>query len=166
MEQKTLHRFSYAGAIERAYEKGEVLETEKGKGKDVNLSSIATTLIQVVGRFCERHADDFLLDWRCVEDLVRTQPQCGGTTKDIVVMGIRRCGVDHVPFLMANLRDNCWDEHSGHAYVDRVYRKIYAIGIIADPDGRVEVTLKDLTDSVWSLDARDLKWRAPKDLVS
>ena len=48
--------------------------TETGTLDNLNLSSIATRLIQDVGRFCERFASNFIISWDAVRKQLEPRP--------------------------------------------------------------------------------------------
>lgn len=119
--------------------------------RSINLSDIATLLIQNVGRFAERYASDFLISWDAVKDIIKNAEP--GTTY-IEVFAIRRCGVDGNSYLMSNLR-NTLDRFTGFARPENHYRKILAVEIKLPVDGGIEVTLKDITDDCYKLSKED-----------
>ena len=79
------------------------------------------------------------------------------------VFGIRRSGVDHNSFFMSHLRN---ESRGGFFHCEHVYRKVLALRIAIQPasytTGRPTVvcTLKDLTDELWKVEARDLEENA------
>jgi hypothetical protein len=82
-----------------------VLCTESGTLDNLNMSTIATRLIQDVGRFCERYASDFLISW----DAVRKQLEPRHITEPchaVELFALRRSGVDHNSFFMSRLRND------------------------------------------------------------
>lgn len=137
--------------------------TETGALDNLNLSSIATRLIQDVGRFCEHYASDFIISW----DAVRKQLEPQSITEEpyyaVEIFGIRRSGVDHNHFFMSHLRN---DSRGGFFCCEHVYRKVLALGIEIQPAEysggwpRVTCTLKDLTDESWHIEKGDLEENA------
>ena len=138
------------------------------KPEAINLSDIATAIIHDVGRFAERYASDFLINWRIVEML--TDHHAVEPFEDsIVLFGIRRNGVDCNSFFMNRCNGELHDNAFGYIHTSREYRRILAVRIAAefDPgrplwqpygDSRVTVELKDLTDQFISLEDGDKDW--------
>ena len=115
----------------------------------INLSSIATKLIQEAGRWCESYASDFIITWDVVREAVTKHLQ---TTEmlsaDVFTFGMRRNGVDHNEYIASKL-------YNGIDFNTETYRKVYAVQILdhdsEDGDGKhVYVTLKDVTSEVSS----------------
>ena len=133
--------------IEKAFNKNEhIIATASGVLGHINLSEIATILIQNVGRFCEQYASDFLITWNTVEQLVSEYKP--DETSEIICFAIRRQGVDHNTFLLNRL-----EEHQHIAgWVDTYYRQILALEIKKEPNIdnsiRVTCTLKNITHSI------------------
>lgn len=131
------------------------------QGFDVNYSSIATHLIQNVGRFAERFASDFLLDWSAVERLLETPQE--KPCRFIVSFGIRGSGVDGNDYVVSRLR-NTLDPMSRLVSVERAgYRKVFGLEIRfrADSEEESEVAsvclaLKDLTHDLTDLAPEDI----------
>lgn len=111
------------------------------KKYNVNLSSIATFLIQNVGRFCEHYASDFLITWNDVTQALKTEKQ---NFRELIFFGIRKSGVDHDSYILSNLETH----HHLAGYIEQYYRKIFAVEIRAE-DGYVWVTLKDVTNTLY-----------------
>lgn len=139
-----------------------VLCQEAGTLDNLNVSDIATRLIQEVGRFCERYASDFLISWDTVRRHLEPR-SIEEPYRAVEIFGIRRSGVDHNSFFMSHLRN---DSRNGFFCCEHVYRKVLALGIAIQPasypNGRPTVvcTLKDLTDELWKVEARDLEENA------
>ena len=47
----------------------EIIDEERGRVGSINLSSIASKLIQECGRWTDRYASDFLIDWDGVREI-------------------------------------------------------------------------------------------------
>lgn len=61
--------------IQRAFDGSKrVLGQESGTLENLNVSDIATRLIQEVGRFCERYASDFIIGWDAVRRHLEPRP--------------------------------------------------------------------------------------------
>lgn len=116
---------------------------------NINLSSIATTLIQETGRWCESYASDFIITWDAVRDAVTKHLQTPEIlSADVFTFGIRRNGVDHNEYIASRL-------YNGIDFNTETYRKVYAVQILdhdnEDGDGKyVYVTLKEVTSEVGS----------------
>jgi len=140
-----------------------ILCQESGSLPDINMSSIATRLIQDVGRFCERFASDFLKSWDTVRKHLELRP-IDRPYWAVEVFGIRRSGVDHNVFFMSRLRNH---NRHGFFFCEHVYRKVLALDIQITPSDypgdrpRVVCTLKDLTDELWRIEPEDLEENAP-----
>lgn len=127
---------------------------------ELNLSTIATILIQNVGRFAESYASDFLINWDIVEDFMKPRPIL--QEEDCIFpFGIRRLGVDHTTFLMSRLKES---RHGGvFVNTDGNYRKVLALRVCItsakDHNGYPEINcwLKDITDTLIKIDPEDEK---------
>jgi len=93
-----------------------ILCQESGSLENINMSSIATRLIQDVGRFCERFASDFVISWDIVREHLEPRP-IDNPYRAVVVFGIRRSGVDHNTFFMSRLRN---DNRHGFFFCEHV----------------------------------------------
>ena len=74
--------------IREAFERSSrTLATEHSSvSQDVNLSTIATMLIQSVGRFAESYASDFIISWDTVRDIIKNAEP--GTTHIEVLQSV------------------------------------------------------------------------------
>jgi len=131
----------------------------------INLSTIATILIQDTGRFAEQYASDFLIDWNIVGQLVHMH-DVEPLEDSIIPFAIRDCGVDHTAFLMNRLQ-NTMRPGSPYIYPSHYYRRILAVQVkttIQAPYGgalqpnqtHVEVVLKNITHSLTRIEKSDL----------
>ena len=138
------------------YNRAAVLEeTSCSQKKYVNLSGIATYLIQSVGRFAEKYASDFLVGWESVKNHIK-DGECKSSY--IELFAIRRYGVDGELFFMERMRQ--WIKPASldkYIYVEREYRQVLAVKIDVDDEGSVKVELKDLTDAFTSMADEDLR---------
>lgn len=143
-----------------------VLCHEVGTLDNLNVSHIATRLIQEVGRFCERYASDFLISWDTVREHLEPRP-IEEPYRAVEVFGIRRSGVDHNSFFMSHLRN---DSRNGFFCCEYVYRKVLALEIAIHPGNyyggcsTATCTLKDLTDELWRVEPGDLEENAAYDI--
>jgi hypothetical protein len=119
----------------------------------VNVSDIATKLIQTAGRFCKHYASDFLISWEDVTTALKSHDfKEALQNKDIdglyVTFGFRESGVDHSAWIQ--------NQHSQYqiGYCEQYYREIYTVGIfINETNGyiRLNVVLKDVKESLMAL---------------
>ena len=119
---------------------------------DVNTSSIATILIQHIGRFCEHYASDFLITWKSVENCISTLPSNNHTTtQDIFTFGIRENGVDGNDFLIERLKE--WHNNMQPYRANEFYRKIFALEVKKEYSDSLNTyiitcTLKDISKNI------------------
>lgn len=133
------------------------------RGFNVNYSSIATCIIQNVGRFAERFASDFLINWKVVDQILESAP--AAPCRFVVGFGIRGEGVDGNDYIISHLR-NTMNPTTEHVNVERAgYRKVLALEVKFEAEqdeprnvSSVKMTLKDLT--------HDLARLAPEDVPS
>lgn len=133
------------------------------RGFNVNYTSIATCIIQNVGRFAERFASDFLSNWKDVEQILESTPT--GPCRFVIGFGIRGEGVDGNDYIVSRLR-NTLDPTTEYVSVERAgYRKVLALEIKFETEeggtndvATVQMVLKDLT--------HDLSRLAPEDVPS
>ena len=118
---------------------------------EVNVSSIATKLIQNVGRYCDNYASDFLITWKSIEECLNAK--YNGETRDVFAFGIRQLGVDGNDYIVNRLRE--WDKgFYPYDMASLYYRKILAVEIHKGPyslfpdEIMTTVTLKDITGNV------------------
>lgn len=116
---------------------------------NINLSSIATKLIQETGRWCESYASDFIITWDIVRETVTKHLQTPEILPaDVFTFGMRRNGVDHNEYIASKL-------YNGIDFNTETYRKVYAVQILdhdsENGDGKhIYVTLKDVTSEISS----------------
>lgn len=113
-----------------------------------NLHTIEDILIQTTGRFCEEFCSDLLIEFRHIQACLDTND----FDTRYFAFGIRQRGVDGIPFIAANIRQN--DYKLSHGY----YRKIYAIKatdeqLDEDDNATIKIQLKDISN----LDEYDIK---------
>ena len=150
--------------VRTAFQKQPILLAESGNLGNVNVTSILTHVIQVTGRFAERYASDVLYSLDDIRALVDGNFE-GGLVLDkpideILVMGIRRDGVDHASFLLSRLLGTKRGGLDPYVYPEHVYRAILAVRvqIVNDAPGPAKVvcTLKDITNAIIKVDPADL----------
>ena len=142
------------------------LITEKGSYKgtpcNINVSSIATRIIQTVGRFVERFASDFLIDWGIVEELMDgSNQELNPGESAIVVFAMRRDGVDGNRFFRSRMDDLAKKNGFYHSLYSTAsvspgdcYRSVYAVKVShlteeeANGGCDLQVSLHDLTHTV------------------
>lgn len=124
----------------------------------VNLSSIASILINTAGRWCEYYSSDVLISWDSVKRAIEEQleNQNNDPKPKIIVFGFRKSGVDHDSYVFSNITQN------QHLNIDDYYAKIYAVGVSITAESgeydykRLIVELKDISQQV-SMAAYDLR---------
>ncbi len=112
---------------------------------DINLSTIATKLIQAAGRWCEYYASDFLYTWNAVKDSIFNHlAHPDDCEADVIVFGFRKNGVDHDTYIQNHIENVC--------SITNYYSKVYAVQVMNYKDGeydtRLIVTLKDVLSEV------------------
>lgn len=114
---------------------------------DVNISSIATKLIQEIGTYCKNYASDFLITWKNVEDLIHNRHD----TKTTILFGIREMGVDGQDSIKVRLNDFKSRRNAIHWAKDYYY-KIYAVCVDNTKTSlETKITLKDITNYIADL---------------
>ena len=124
--------------------------TEKHSERSMlNLSSISTFLIQNVGRFCERFASDFLIDWAAIESTIDIITEAPVGAYKIIAFGIRRDGVDSNTFITCRIMEN---KQKAYSIIDAYYRAIYAVKIEKSKSefswDEIVVTLKNIQNTI------------------
>ena len=104
----------------------------EGFSCDINYSSILTKLIKECGRLCERYASDLFIDWRGIDESLKS----GTMETSTYLFGIREDGVDHTAFVLARY------EHD-RQYAFYEYRKIYRLDVIVE-EGYVTMSLYEI----------------------
>ncbi len=110
----------------------------------INVSAIASFLINEAGRWCEGYSSDFLFTWDEVRKAIDSHIAGTNSDKDIFVFGFRRYGVDHDNYVFNRMRQ--------FADVDEYYRKIYAVQVHSKQQKngyrKIGVALKDIQTEV------------------
>lgn len=112
---------------------------------DINLSTIATILIQAAGRWCECYASDMLYTWDTVKNSIDNHlAHPDDCENDIIIFGFRKHGVDHDTFVQHHIEDMC--------PITNYYSKVYAVQVMNHKDDEYDtkliVTLKDVLSEV------------------
>lgn len=132
----------------------EIAADASGAAKDINLSTIASILIQECGRWTDRYASDFLITWDSVRQVIHESTPDKDPAEALFVFAVRQDGVDHTAFFMSRIKRNI--EPFRPAYADTsMYRRVYALYIYTN-HGRVECQLKNLTYAFTTIDKSDL----------
>lgn len=124
---------------------------------DINMGSIVDILIENVGRYCDRHRNDFLITWESVQAAI-ANPTQGDT---YIAFGIRRMGVDSNIFLYDRVKNH----KNQPGWAENFYRKIFILRINrsleSGTNGQnyddvmvITVTLKDVTYDIRTEDLR------------
>ena len=125
------------------------------KYSEMNLSSIATKLIQDVGRYCDRFASDFLIDWQRIIDTIESMDSPDVPQEEIICMGLREDGVDHNAFILSRIT-NGHPENTNKINISilwNTYRRVYAVKITRYQDEsygewRTSVELRDIRHEI------------------
>lgn len=107
--------------------------TARGRGTDLNTSSILTRLIQEAGRWCKSYASDLLIDWISVDEAIRNN----GLESGSHLFGFRENGVDGERFILSR--------YNGNSPAPSLeYRAIWRLDITVDndtEDGRQDIEM-------------------------
>lgn len=103
---------------------------------DMNLSKLATKLIQDTGRFCENYASDLLLTWTNIERAISIYE----TPKSIFCVGIKSDGIDENAAILNAIKS---------PKARYKYRKLYAI-VIDHNELTATVTMRDISSSLFA----------------
>lgn len=131
--------------------------TAKGDPGYINLSDIATRLIQECGRFAEDYASDMLITWDNIRELCGQRyqfPDGMNFIDEIFTFGIRKSGVNHNAFVMNRLFET--KSSSGYVFVDHVYRKILAVRVQIFKNHGITASLHNITNCISCIDEGDL----------
>lgn len=122
---------------------------------EINASDIQTQLIQITGRFCERHASDLVCTLSDLDPFLQINGIPEKDDRWIIGIGIRDCGVDGNTFLYNRLK-NTVQNFMDYVYPSTIYRKVLCIDIqdTKDPACR-KIQLKDLTHTISKLSPED-----------
>ena len=130
----------------------EPIYQELGTKDTINTSSIATFLIQNVGRFCERYASDFLITWNSLTEYI-DEPLTTNDDCKFFTFAIRKHGVDGNEFLMARINE--WYNRYELYRVQKFYRHIYVVKIEKQKSNidktstnDIIVTLQEITNCI------------------
>lgn len=155
--------YTFVEAWHHTQQKPELM-TECGSiDSNLNISTIATEVIQTVGRFAESYASDMLYDMRRLMDFAEKPRDFINTNpRQAFLFGIRKSGVDSFGFCFSRLKDSVtiWDpSHALYCFTERIYRKILMVEARirfnnGKPDG-VVAALRDITNAVYKIDERD-----------
>lgn len=146
--------------LRRCIKGAQPLLEEKSTPGNVNLSSIATCLIQNVGRFAEHYASDFLITWKHVEALCQKH-DIAPEEDSVIFFGIRKSGVDHTAYLISRLK-NWYGPYNPYPNPDGTYRKCFAVHITAESGYLPEISVKlyDITERLARIEESDIEWNA------
>lgn len=149
-------RYPTPATVRRAFAwEDTTILTDTGHKSSINISSIASRLIQEVGRYTESYASDFLFNWAEVERIIK-EAEPGDNS--IVTFGIRKQGVDHTTFLMSHLSESCHKDPNTFLHPEQYYRKVYALRITCNDEGYIRAELKNITCSLHHLSKEDINW--------
>lgn len=119
----------------------------------INLSSIASKLINEAGRWCDRYASDFIIDWDHVRRSIayalsddNNDSLKSNGFRETVLFGIRDSGIDHNSFVYSKMSDQ-------HTVINDYYSRVYAVDIkivYGDNHYCLTIDLKDIKSKVSS----------------
>lgn len=139
--------------------------TNDGEHVQVDTGFIVDTLLQNIGRYCERHLSDFLITWESVQTAINdTKPG-----DDYIAFGIRRMGVDSNAFLYNRVKNH----RNQPGWAENFYRKIFVLrinrvlesaihGQVPDDIMVITITLKDVTDNIHVTDLTYVETNMPE----
>lgn len=123
----------------------------------INMSTIASILIQECGRWAERYNSDFLITWKNIADICEgREPIPEDGLNQIYLFAIRRDGVDHTSFFMSRAMEGV-NRFSPWLNLSK-YRKILAVRLNVEPDGECFAELRDITNTLSKLHPDDETW--------
>ena len=117
----------------------------------INLSSIASKLINEAGRWCDRYSSDFIIDWdhvryciaHALSDDNNTDLKENGYHR-AAVFGMRASGIDHFAYVYSNMSNR-------NLSIDDHYARIYAVDIdirYVNECYRITISLKDIKSRI------------------
>lgn len=104
-------------------------------GFDVNVSSILTKLIQEAGRWCRSYASDLFVDWRHIEDLLKS----GVMDSNVYLFGFYESGVDSNKTIF-----NKYENQNVYGHARSEYRAIWRLDITVTDDHDIEMSLYEV----------------------
>lgn len=129
-----------------------IYEESNYTSESLNLSSIATFLIQKVGRFTEHYASDFLIDWNMILTACKEMDDINDEVRAIFALGIREDGVDHNSYITCRINEN---DYLAYQKINYYYRGIYAVEVKRTKIREYWQTVVTLKDIRHSLDHKD-----------
>lgn len=113
--------------IECAYNRvDDIIYSERvSDGLYIPAPTIAGILIQNVGRFCESHAADFLIDWDRITKIIKEKENDPNPSISYVALGIRELGIDGNEFLITRINE----AKDPYEFTQNYYRKIFIVAI-------------------------------------
>lgn len=126
-----------------------ITDRATGQSTCVNLSSIASLLIQECGRWTDQYASDFIITWHEVEKCLTASEQPEG----FFLFAIRSMGVDSIDSFMYRIKSNA-TKMRPYTLVRTHYARVYALQITSN-DGLCSCILKNITQSFSTLDPSD-----------
>lgn len=145
--------FNMEKTIRIAFDRTKTTDKSTGCIGNINLSSIASTLIQECGRWTDHYASDFLVTWREIQDIIDGVTHTKPGYDRIFIFAIRANGVDHDTFFASSATKRL---SKFQPYLDlSEYRRIYGVRITVGEDGRYICELKNLTHAFTTLCSED-----------
>lgn len=119
----------------------------------LNLSTIASKLIEQAGRWCERYASDVIITWDTVRDIINKHVSSAEKLEtEYVAFGFRRNGVDSNNFIASRLHNYVYDglKEYTHIFVVEIKDTLY------DDFKTMYVSLANVDDAIYSVMRDDL----------
>lgn len=138
--------------IRKAFNAGAKLASESGyDGSNINLTSLATKVIQYTARFVESNVLNMLRLWRIVETLAAKAADQDGDEDSIVLFALRKDGVDDVFGFEDTLTASPSTYYPGYSlFPMRLYRSLLGVRVSVAEEydsKKVIVELRDLAPS-------------------
>lgn len=145
--------FNMEKTIRIAFDRTKTTDESTGCISNINLSSIASTLIQECGRWTDHYASDFLITWREIQDITDGSVTADPGYDRIFIFAIRMNGVDHDTFFASNVTRRL---NQFQPYLDlSEYRRVYGVRLTVGENGRCICELKNLTHAFTTLCSED-----------
>lgn len=134
-----------------AYQASDIIYEENSlPNVGLNLSQIATRLIQECGSKCERFASDFLVTWEAVLEDIEHLRKTREEDSILYIFGIRKDGVDGSCFTLCRLYKH---DSLDLSVRDDYYRGIFGLCVECIPEDDIfsyvlRVTFKDIQANI------------------
>lgn len=150
-----MYKYPTPAYIRKAYEEGTILSNTRsyeasGHGRgNLNLSDIATTVVQYTARFVESNVLNALRLWRIVEEELLPDAEVGDDS--IVLFALRKDGVDDINSFEEKLMSEPYAHYpvgeGANLFPMRVYRSLLAVRVTFSSDLYLCVEARELMTS-------------------